>query len=261
MPRTGFIDHIGIGVPDLVEAKRYYDDLMPILGLRPWFPTTASGEFNYGPDGVLGPQVLLLSSARARRALTARDGPSAPVVHGRQPSHRPRGVRVGDGPSRRHRACTSRLPRVRGPLRHLLPRPAWLHARSRLPQSRRALTTLPGDVSSEPWRRHAETGPGAELATIRSPDKATCACRSGHHRRHGEVRRCRTRRDLGSSLSASRRTIRSGKRASGRNALGWDVGDEGDADVALVPTDGTRFDVAVRPPAVRRRDPIASTST
>lgn len=58
MPRTGFIDHIGIGVPDLDAARRYYDDLMPILGLKPWFPTTASGEFNYGPDGALGPQIF-----------------------------------------------------------------------------------------------------------------------------------------------------------------------------------------------------------
>ena len=30
MPRTGFIDHIGFGVPDLAAAKRYYDELMPI---------------------------------------------------------------------------------------------------------------------------------------------------------------------------------------------------------------------------------------
>jgi catechol 2,3-dioxygenase-like lactoylglutathione lyase family enzyme len=58
MPRTGFIDHIGIGVPDLAAAKRYYDELMPILGLREWFPTTASGEFNYGPDGARGPQIF-----------------------------------------------------------------------------------------------------------------------------------------------------------------------------------------------------------
>ena len=31
MPRTGFIDHIGVGVPDLVAAKRYYDELMPMF--------------------------------------------------------------------------------------------------------------------------------------------------------------------------------------------------------------------------------------
>jgi catechol 2,3-dioxygenase-like lactoylglutathione lyase family enzyme len=58
MPRTGLIDHIGIGVPDLPAAKRYYDQLMPILGLRAWFPTTAAGEFNYGPDGAVGSQVF-----------------------------------------------------------------------------------------------------------------------------------------------------------------------------------------------------------
>ena len=56
MTRTGFIDHIGIGVPDLAAAKRYYDELMPILGLREWFPTTP--EFNYGPDGALGSQIF-----------------------------------------------------------------------------------------------------------------------------------------------------------------------------------------------------------
>ena len=32
MLRTGFIDHIGIAVPDPSAAKRYYDELMPILG-------------------------------------------------------------------------------------------------------------------------------------------------------------------------------------------------------------------------------------
>ena len=58
MPRTAFIDHIGIGVPDLVAAKRYYDELMPVLGLRQWFPTTADGSFNLGPDGARGPQIF-----------------------------------------------------------------------------------------------------------------------------------------------------------------------------------------------------------
>jgi len=58
MSRTGLIDHIGIGVPDLPAAKRYYDELMPILGLRAWFPTTAAGEFNYGPDGARGSQIF-----------------------------------------------------------------------------------------------------------------------------------------------------------------------------------------------------------
>ena len=65
MTRTGFIDHIGIGVPDLVAAKRYYDELMPILGFRQWFPTTASGEFNYGPNGARGPQIFFYQALEA----------------------------------------------------------------------------------------------------------------------------------------------------------------------------------------------------
>ena len=56
--RTGFIDHVGIGVPDLAAAKRYYDELMPVLGLRQWFPTAADGTFNYGPDAALGTQLF-----------------------------------------------------------------------------------------------------------------------------------------------------------------------------------------------------------
>jgi catechol 2,3-dioxygenase-like lactoylglutathione lyase family enzyme len=58
MARTGFIDHIGIAVPDLAAAKRYYDELMPILGLRQWFKTGPEGPLNYGPDGARGTQVF-----------------------------------------------------------------------------------------------------------------------------------------------------------------------------------------------------------
>ena len=58
VPRTGFIDHIGIGVPDLVAAKQYYDDLMSVLGLREWFQTGPGGPLNYGPDGALGSQLF-----------------------------------------------------------------------------------------------------------------------------------------------------------------------------------------------------------
>ena len=67
MARTGFIDHIGIGVPDLAAAKRYYDELMPILGLRAWFPTTEAGDFNYGPDGGLGPQIFFYQALEPDR--------------------------------------------------------------------------------------------------------------------------------------------------------------------------------------------------
>jgi len=58
MPRTGFIDHIGIGVPDLAATKEYYHELMPVLGLREWFPTVRGGPLNYGPDGERGSQVF-----------------------------------------------------------------------------------------------------------------------------------------------------------------------------------------------------------
>lgn len=65
MPRTGFIDHIGIGVPDLDAAKQYYDGLMPVLGLREWFETSPGGPFNYGPDGERGTQVFFYQAAEA----------------------------------------------------------------------------------------------------------------------------------------------------------------------------------------------------
>ena len=58
MAQPGFIDHIGIGVPDLAAAKEYYDGLMSVLGLREWFETGPEGPLNYGPDGALGSQLF-----------------------------------------------------------------------------------------------------------------------------------------------------------------------------------------------------------
>jgi catechol 2,3-dioxygenase-like lactoylglutathione lyase family enzyme len=58
LPRTGFIDHVGIGVPDLAPTKEYYDELMSVLGLREWFATGPEGPLNYGPDGELGSQLF-----------------------------------------------------------------------------------------------------------------------------------------------------------------------------------------------------------
>jgi catechol 2,3-dioxygenase-like lactoylglutathione lyase family enzyme len=55
--RTAFIDHVGIGVPDLAAAKQYYDELMPVLGLRQWFNTAPDGSFLIGPDGARGSQL------------------------------------------------------------------------------------------------------------------------------------------------------------------------------------------------------------
>jgi catechol 2,3-dioxygenase-like lactoylglutathione lyase family enzyme len=67
VPRTGFIDHVGLGVPDVAAAKAYYDELMPILGLRAWFPTTEAGEFNYGPDGARGSHVFFYQALERGR--------------------------------------------------------------------------------------------------------------------------------------------------------------------------------------------------
>jgi catechol 2,3-dioxygenase-like lactoylglutathione lyase family enzyme len=65
LTRTGYIDHIGIGVPDLAAARRYYDELMPVLGLRQWFETSAEGSFNYGPDGARGSQLFFYQALEA----------------------------------------------------------------------------------------------------------------------------------------------------------------------------------------------------
>jgi catechol 2,3-dioxygenase-like lactoylglutathione lyase family enzyme len=67
MAGTGYLDHLGIGVPDLAAAKRYYDGLMPIIGFCQWFPTTDSGEFNYGPDGAMGPQLFFYLALEPRQ--------------------------------------------------------------------------------------------------------------------------------------------------------------------------------------------------
>jgi catechol 2,3-dioxygenase-like lactoylglutathione lyase family enzyme len=39
--------HLGINVPDLAAAKRYYDALMPLVGFEPFFH--ADDEFAYQP--------------------------------------------------------------------------------------------------------------------------------------------------------------------------------------------------------------------
>lgn len=74
MPRTGFIDHIGIGVPDLAAAKRYYDELMPVLGLREWFMSSPDRSFNYGPDGARGTQVFFYHAPKPGRYSRHRTG-------------------------------------------------------------------------------------------------------------------------------------------------------------------------------------------
>jgi catechol 2,3-dioxygenase-like lactoylglutathione lyase family enzyme len=43
------LGHLGINVPDLVEAKAYYDVLLPMLGFEPFL--SAADEFAYRPAG------------------------------------------------------------------------------------------------------------------------------------------------------------------------------------------------------------------
>jgi catechol 2,3-dioxygenase-like lactoylglutathione lyase family enzyme len=51
------IDHIGVGVPDLVAAKQYYDGFASIVGFREWFPADEH-QFNYGPEDLAGTQIF-----------------------------------------------------------------------------------------------------------------------------------------------------------------------------------------------------------
>jgi catechol 2,3-dioxygenase-like lactoylglutathione lyase family enzyme len=107
MVPTAFIDHIGIGVPDLAAAKRYYDELMPVLGLAQWFPTTPDGIFNYGPNGARGSQIFFYQAleegeySRHRTGLqhlaffvesraVVREAHAWAVAHGAEIVHAPR---------------------------------------------------------------------------------------------------------------------------------------------------------------------------
>ncbi len=108
MPRTGFIDHIGVGVPDLAAAKRYYDELMPILGLRQWFKTSPDGPFNYGPDGARGPQLFFYQARGAGKYSRHRTGLHhiSFMVQSRDI------VREAHAWARAHKAVVVRRPRV-----------------------------------------------------------------------------------------------------------------------------------------------------
>ena len=43
------LDHVGLNVPDLAEARKYYDAVMPSLGYEPFFET--NDEFAFQPAG------------------------------------------------------------------------------------------------------------------------------------------------------------------------------------------------------------------
>ncbi len=47
------IEHLGVNVPDVAEAKRYYDEFMPLVGYMPQFGT------GYVPNDWNGAQLFL----------------------------------------------------------------------------------------------------------------------------------------------------------------------------------------------------------
>jgi hypothetical protein len=90
MPETGFIDHIGIGVPDLVAAKEYYDELMSVL--RAQAPRVVrdrprrTAQLRTGRRS--GVTVVLLQSGAGGNLLTRPDRPTSPRVPSREQSGR-----------------------------------------------------------------------------------------------------------------------------------------------------------------------------
>ena len=106
MARTGFIDHVGIGVPDLAAAKEYYDELMSVLGLREWFATEPGQPFNYGPDGERGTQLFFYQAEEPGTYSRSTTGlhhlaflvPSRAVVREAHEWARSRGATILDEP-------------------------------------------------------------------------------------------------------------------------------------------------------------------
>jgi len=107
VPEPGFIDHVGIAVPDLDAAKEYYDELMAVLGLREWFARSPGGPLNYGPDGARSSQLFFYQAAEPGDYSRQRTGlhhlaflvASRAVVREAHRWARARGAVILDGPS------------------------------------------------------------------------------------------------------------------------------------------------------------------
>lgn len=58
------LGHLGINVPDLVQAKQYYDQVMPLLGFEEF--VSAVDEFAYRPaDGKRGTYLFVYGATEA----------------------------------------------------------------------------------------------------------------------------------------------------------------------------------------------------
>ena len=127
------LGHLGINVTDLDEAKRYYDQVMPVLGYEPF--VAHDDEFAYRPtSGKVGTYSVLLSGRRADGLLRRSRRAATPGLHGSHPGGgrgrcvRRTGRRVRGGPS------TARLAPVPTALpRGILDRARRCGARSRVP--------------------------------------------------------------------------------------------------------------------------------
>ena len=142
MPQPGFIDHIGIGVPDLAAAKEYYDDLMSVLGLREWFDTGSGGPLNYGPNGAQGSQLFFYHAEEPGTYSRLQTGlhhlaflvASRVIVREAHRWARTRDAVILDEPQE--------FPAVRAALLcDVLAGSPWIQARGCLPRSRRKLRT------------------------------------------------------------------------------------------------------------------------
>ena len=86
------LGHLGINVPDLAAAKRYYDALMPLVGFETFFAT--DDEFSYKPaDNKPGTFLFFYPTAMRRPVLGGTDRPATPRVHGSPPVRRRSGPR------------------------------------------------------------------------------------------------------------------------------------------------------------------------
>jgi catechol 2,3-dioxygenase-like lactoylglutathione lyase family enzyme len=67
------LGHLGINVPDLVAAKRYFDEVMPALGFEPFLDT--SDEFAYKPaNGKPGTYLFVYPATEASTYSRHRSG-------------------------------------------------------------------------------------------------------------------------------------------------------------------------------------------
>lgn len=161
-------------VPDLVAAKKYYDEVVAIVGFREWFPADEH-QFNYGPDGTLGTQIFFYRALEPNDY--SRHGIGLQHLAFRVPT---RAVveqacrwAVGRGSEVVHQPRPFPEYGVQH-LRHLLPGPPRHHARSRVPRSRRRHRTrrTPGPLGTDDARKPARGGVDSLSAALRFASRA-----------------------------------------------------------------------------------------